>query len=154
MSVEKITKVVNRCICELPDCIGAGRPWDSKDEKIPKRCSWCKRTGWNGQDRRRKNEQSQWVRVRQCSACGGTEWVQNAEGIEVCAHCSTSAPHAVQTAAAPAKQPKPTCSAAAGSNAGHASGCKCTLCQIKRAKKSKPAPVTLPKPRKVRSIEV
>jgi hypothetical protein len=142
MSVEKITKVVNRCVCELPDCIGKGRPWDSKDEKIPKRCSWCKRTGWNGQDRRRKDGQYEWVRVRQCSTCGGTQWIQNAEGIEVCAHCSAAA-----------LQPSPAAAPAKKTAAAHTPGCKCTLCQIKRAKKSKPAVVKLPKPRKVKRIE-
>ena len=55
MSVKETTKKVWRCICELPDCIGKGKPWLSKDDKIPKRCSWCKKHGWNGEDNRTKD---------------------------------------------------------------------------------------------------
>lgn len=59
MSVKKVSIVVYRCTCDLPDCIGidpkTGKPksWYSKNGKIPKRCSWCKRHTWNGKDRRK-----------------------------------------------------------------------------------------------------
>lgn len=58
MPVEKITKTVWRCTCEFPDCVGIDpktrlpRPWDSKDEKIPDSCSWCKRRNWHGRNGR------------------------------------------------------------------------------------------------------
>lgn len=64
MSVEKITKTVLRCRCELPNCpsrdpkTGIVTPWESKDEKIPARCPRCGRHSWNGVDRRR------WAQVR------------------------------------------------------------------------------------------
>jgi hypothetical protein len=59
MSVKVITKKVNECRCELDDCIGKGKPWLSKDERIPTRCNWCHRYTWNGVDKRRKDDDSQ-----------------------------------------------------------------------------------------------
>ncbi len=50
--IKKVTRVCYRCVCDLPDCPGKGRPWFSQDEEIPKRCSWCKRYTWNGPDKR------------------------------------------------------------------------------------------------------
>ena len=57
MSVKKITRVVYECRCDLPDCIGSGRPWFSDGKKIPDRCSWCKRRTWNGTDKRKKKDE-------------------------------------------------------------------------------------------------
>jgi lipoate synthase len=37
----RVEKIVNRCVCEWSGCPGKGKPWYSKDEKIPKRCHWC-----------------------------------------------------------------------------------------------------------------
>lgn len=91
---EKITKTVYRCTCDLPDCGkinpagidkgGKPRHWDSKDDQIPDRCSWCKRRTWDGQDRRRKETHPdyKWAHVKQCAACGSTEWKNG-----VCARC-------------------------------------------------------------------
>ena len=47
MSATLVNKKVYRCVCELPDCRGKGRPWYSKDKTIPKRCTWCGRYTWN-----------------------------------------------------------------------------------------------------------
>jgi hypothetical protein len=95
--IEKITKTVYRCTCELLDCCGIDpktgkpRPWDTQEEKIPDRCSWCKRRTWNHPDRRRKDTsqtpQYKWIRTKQCAACGGADWNSDAEGNESCAHC-------------------------------------------------------------------
>ena len=141
-NVESVTKVVNRCVCELPDCPGKREPWFSKDDKIPARCRWCKSTNWNGQgDRRRKNATSRWMRIRVCEHCGGTDWVQDSFGAMVCAHCVKITKPAIQP------KPKP-----AEKKTGHALGCKCTLCWMAHAKKPS-ATITLPKPRKVRNPE-
>ena len=112
--IEKITKVVNRCTCDLPDCgkknpagidpvTGKPRPWDSETEEIPKRCSWCKRRNWNGPTRR----QYKWTRVKKCIVCGGLDWIQTAGGEEVCAHCNPHAAPAPATDANTIKLPKP-----------------------------------------------
>ena len=53
MSVEKITQTVNRCVCQLSDCPGEGKPWLSKDERVPERCTYCGRRTWNGTDLRK-----------------------------------------------------------------------------------------------------
>ena len=53
MSVEKVTKTVNRCVCQLPDCPGKGKPWLSKTERVPDRCAYCLRRTWNGTDLRK-----------------------------------------------------------------------------------------------------
>ena len=132
--IEKITKTVYRCTCELADCCGIDpktgqpRPWESEGEKIPERCSWCKRRSWNGQDRRRKDAAAapryQFVRVKRCTACGSTEWKAGADGSDLCAGC------------------------------GRTSG------KRRRGAKSQPATnsshkptVTLPKPKRVRAVE-
>ena len=58
MSAKKITKTVYVCVCDLPDCCGIDkktgkpRPWETRDDQIPSRCSWCKRRTWNHPDRR------------------------------------------------------------------------------------------------------
>ena len=128
--IEKITKIVYRCTCDLPDCgkknpagideHGKPRSWDSKDDKIPDRCSWCKRRSWNGRDRRLKDPSQSpkynWVRAKQCAACGGTEWKKDGKGNEVCAACG-----------------------------GKGLGASAT-------KKARPT-LNLPKPKKVRAIE-
>jgi hypothetical protein len=49
MSVQKITKAVYRCTCEL-----CGAVWDTKDFRIPPRCNGCHRYTWNNVDRRRQ----------------------------------------------------------------------------------------------------
>jgi hypothetical protein len=134
-SVEKVTITVNRCVCELPDCCGNRKPWHSKDERIPARCKWCFSSVWNRPDRRRKDGHSQWARIRQCTVCGGIEWVTNDQGEQVCAHCSGAT-------SAPASQPQP-----AVQPIRHASGCTCTICTIQR---NSIAPIVLPKPRKIR----
>lgn len=62
MSYKKITKTVYLCTCELPDCTGIDpstgkpKPWESKGNKLPDRCAWCKRYTWNGRDRRLKDD--------------------------------------------------------------------------------------------------
>jgi hypothetical protein len=148
-SVEKVTKTRYRCVCELPDCLGQGQPWFSKDEKIPARCRWCKRISWNGrQDLRRKNAQSTLMRVRVCKRCSGIEWALDANGVEVCVRCAGLAP---TPGASRLELPKP-----AEKNTSHAPGCKCTLCQIKHGKTPAVGPtkgIALPKPRKVRNPE-
>ncbi|HEX5426573.1 MAG TPA: hypothetical protein VFW94_23700 [Candidatus Acidoferrales bacterium] len=58
MSVQKITKTIYRCTCELDDCpsldpkTGKRRSWDSVENKIPSRCNFCGRFSWNGIDKR------------------------------------------------------------------------------------------------------
>jgi hypothetical protein len=52
MSVEKITKAVYHCTCELKGC---GKSWDSDTDLIPERCRWCGRRTWNGQDLRKNS---------------------------------------------------------------------------------------------------
>jgi lipoate synthase len=121
----RVEKIVNRCVCEWSGCPGKGKPWYSKDEKIPKRCHWCTRTTWNGEDLRLKSQTTSWVRVRLCPTCGGTEWAMDEAGESVCVHCAKSA---------------------------HAPGCTCTLCRMKRAKKPAHA-IALPKPKRVRNPE-
>jgi len=54
VSVERITKTVYKCVCELPDCPGRKKPWESKGDKIPRACKWCYRRTWNGTDLRPK----------------------------------------------------------------------------------------------------
>jgi len=55
--IEKITKTVYRCTCELEGCSGVEPgtekhiPWNSNDPN-PDRCRWCLRRTWNGQDLR------------------------------------------------------------------------------------------------------
>ena len=56
MSVKVVSKKVYECVCELPDCPSKGKPWLSKDLKIPPRCNFCHKYTWNGVDRRRKDE--------------------------------------------------------------------------------------------------
>lgn len=157
MSVEEITTVRNRCVCELPDCIGKGRPWYSKGKTIPQRCRWCHSRTWNGrQDKRYTQNSVSWVRVRKCDVCGGTEFAEGHDGLPVCVHCSgasltagpkkqTSTATATEAAAVPAR-PK------------HAAGCTCLTCKLEQEEHHKPkrpkrAAIELPKPKKVRSIE-
>jgi hypothetical protein len=140
VSVKQVIKTVNECVCEWDDCPGKGKPWFSKDERIPKHCHWCHRTTWNGIDLRLKTQGTRWTRVRQCPTCGGTEWTNDAAGKSVCAHCAG-------TAAPTTAKPKPT-----GKDAAHAPGCTCTLCRMKRAKKPA-ATIALPKPKRVRNPE-
>ena len=57
MSFKKITQVVLECVCELPDCPGVDEkgnhiPWISRTDKKPKRCNWCHRYTWDGEDGR------------------------------------------------------------------------------------------------------
>lgn len=58
MSVVESTEKILICRCDLPDCPGAGQPWISRPEKPgedpqkPRRCRWCKRHTWDGEDRR------------------------------------------------------------------------------------------------------
>ena len=52
MSATLVNKKVYKCICELPDCPGDGKPWLSRDQRIPPRCTHCHRFTWNGTDRR------------------------------------------------------------------------------------------------------
>ena len=90
--IEKITKTVNRCTCEYPDCVdpetGQAWCWDSETEEIPKKCSRCKRRKWNvRQDQRRSSPRFKWVRTRQCVVCGGTQWITEPGGSEICAGC-------------------------------------------------------------------
>ena len=156
MSVEKITVVRYRCVCELPDCpgrdpkTGKPRPWLSRDDAIPKRCSWCKMRNWNGHaDKRLKQDGANWVRVRQCTVCGGTEFAEGHDGLPVCVRCS-SAP----LTAGPKKQP----AAAAPARPEHAPGCTCLTCKLEhephgKPKRPKRAAIELPKPKKVRAIE-
>jgi hypothetical protein len=87
LSIRKITKIVYECVCELPGCPGNGQPWISADDQIPKRCRWCGHYSWNGQDRRRKDQGFTFARVRQCAKCGGTKFIKNGQGAEVCAVC-------------------------------------------------------------------
>lgn len=47
MAAEEVTLKRYRCVCGLPGCPGKGRPWISFEDKIPERCSWCKRRTWN-----------------------------------------------------------------------------------------------------------
>lgn len=99
MPVEKITKTVWHCTCEFPDCVGIdpktglARPWDSKNEKIPDRCSWCKRRLWHDRgDRhnlRLNDPEFKWVRTRQrkCATCGSTGFEIDTAGKKVCTGC-------------------------------------------------------------------
>lgn len=58
MAVQKITKTIYRCTCELDDCpsldrtTGKRKSWDSLTNEIPKRCVHCGRHSWNGVDKR------------------------------------------------------------------------------------------------------
>jgi hypothetical protein len=47
--VEKKTKTILKCTCDLKGC---GKSWESEGKEIPERCRWCGRRTWNGQDRR------------------------------------------------------------------------------------------------------
>ena len=124
MSVEKITKAVNRCTCDLPDCIGRDpqtgqpRPWDSETEAIPKRCSWCKRRNWNGRKKKQKVLFGEDV-VALAIARGATSMtVTNTDA------------------------------------SGNAVGTPLTIpLPAKKVQPSKRAKIALPKPKKVRSIE-
>jgi len=140
MSVEKVVKTVNKCVCERADCPGKGKPWFSVDERIPKRCHWCHRTTWTGVDLRFKSVGPRWTRARLCPTCGGTKWTTNAAGKAVCIHCTTAAAAPATAEAKPSKE------------AAHSPGCTCTLCRMKRAKKPT-ATIALPKPKKVRNPE-
>jgi hypothetical protein len=136
MSVKQVVQIINECVCEWDDCPGKGKPWHSKDENIPKRCHWCHRTTWNGEDLRLKSQKTSWVRVRQCPTCGGTEWAKDATGESVCVHCAGSGAPTIT-------KPKPI---------AHVPACTCTLCRAKRAKR-KAAAIALPKPKRVRNPE-
>jgi len=124
MSIRKTTKTVYECICELPDCPGKGEPWISQDERIPKRCRWCGHYSWNGQDRRRKADGYVFVRARQCTTCGGTEWIKDGAGRDVCATCAQVKPNRHPASPTTAKKTA-----------------------------AKTAAIKLPRPRKVRSVE-
>ena len=50
--VEKKTKTILKCTCELPGCRGS---WESQGEDIPKRCRWCSSPRWNRTDLRYKH---------------------------------------------------------------------------------------------------
>lgn len=52
MAAKKIKVERYHCTCELPDCVGKGKPWVTRGENLPTRCRWCKRHTWNGVDRR------------------------------------------------------------------------------------------------------
>ncbi|HUD74349.1 MAG TPA: hypothetical protein VMQ76_04685 [Terracidiphilus sp.] len=138
--IQDVVKIVNKCVCEHDDCPGQGKPWYSKNEAIPARCHWCNRTSWNGVDRRLLSQKSIWVRVQQCTVCGGTEWATDEAGESVCVHCTKSA--------SPRLKPKERKIVPAA----HAPGCTCALCRKKRAKKPAAA-IALPKPKRVRNPE-
>lgn len=52
MSFKVITKKFFHCKCEL-----CGTEWDTKEFRLPPRCTSCGRFTWNNVDRRRKDEQ-------------------------------------------------------------------------------------------------
>jgi hypothetical protein len=45
--IEKITKTIYRCTCELDGC---GKSWESHNP-CPNQCRWCGSRKWNGQDK-------------------------------------------------------------------------------------------------------
>jgi hypothetical protein len=77
MSANKINITRYRCVCDLPDCPGKGKPWISKDNTIPERCTYCGRRTWNSPDKRknvfltaqgRTQRLSEWARETGLSA--------------------------------------------------------------------------------------
>jgi len=164
---EKILLTFYRCTCELPDCPGKGKPWETRVEpKHGSHCKWCHRTSWNGVDRRRKG----W---RQPSL-PAPDFAIQPERSGVPADRSTSAGWLIaeqNSGQAGAKTPGQQTDAIATSGGrvtiarpagtGHALGCKCTVCQMQtgeivrgpRRQVHVGGVVKLPKPDKVRSIE-
>ena len=51
MSIRIISKKFYHCVCEL-----CKAEWDTKEFRIPPRCTSCGSYRWNGVDRRRKDE--------------------------------------------------------------------------------------------------
>lgn len=47
--VEKKTKTVYLCACELKGC---KKSWESEGDTIPERCRWCGRRTWNSPPKR------------------------------------------------------------------------------------------------------
>jgi PHP family Zn ribbon phosphoesterase len=51
MSTKVISKKFYHCVCEL-----CKAEWDTKEFRLPPRCTSCGSYRWNGVDRRRKDE--------------------------------------------------------------------------------------------------
>lgn len=51
MSVKVITKKAYKCTCEI-----CHATWDTKEFRLPPRCTSCGSYRWNGVDRRRKDD--------------------------------------------------------------------------------------------------
>jgi hypothetical protein len=100
--IEEIVKKVYHCTCDHADCRHVWDAWE-----IPKRCAKCKRHTWNRPDRRHESlantAEHNWIRLKQCTVCHGTEWIKDAQGKSVCAHCAADITSTREKKKTPAK---------------------------------------------------
>ena len=155
---EKITTTAYLCLCELPGCPGKGKSWTSR--VIPRRCRWCRRTSWNGVDRRRKGWRQPSLPAPDPSALIADQ--KSGQGTVNSGQAGAKSP-GQQTNAVATTGGRVTIARPAGT--GHALGCKCTVCQMQagveagrklrgpRRQVQVGGVVTLPRPQKVRHIE-
>jgi len=81
--IEEVDRKVYHCICERTQCRHDWYAWEKPD-----RCAKCKSRAWNGSTRTKRQTNAKWIRVKQCTVCGGIDWIKDEQGKSVCAHCA------------------------------------------------------------------